>query len=528
VSIGYRQFGLAAGAVVFALAHTQAPLYWSNQNQYFLHGLAQGGLGYLDQDWLANTVDPTPVFSAAVASIYRHIGDFAFYVAYAVILGIYFVSLMNVAAVVPNGPRTMLGQLRLGAGLIAIHAAIGRWGSVQLLGADYPWYLQSGVAGQYVLGPGLQPSTFGVFLIAAIAAFVHQRLVLTVVCMVVACVVHPTYLLPAALMTLGFMHVLWWENRRRTCIAFGGGTLLAVIPAAIDSVRRFAPTTPEQFRHAQELLVDFRLPHHAVIYQWFDWIAALQIVWVVIGLLLIHKSRLFPVLLIASLGSAALTLLQMATGNDTLALLFPWRMSAVLAPVATAIILARMITAFHPGDAGTTAIPAPRTSLILAAIALAFMVGSLALHVSGVAYREPEEEKPLYGFVRAHRQSGDVYLLPIRVPDLSQGPRGSPSTTFVPPREPAGENRVPIDFQRFRIATGVPIYVDFKSIPYKDVEVFEWHRRILECERWSGSALPATTITHVITRADRDLDGQQFELVFADANYKSYKTRQRK
>ena len=45
--MGHRQIGLLAGAVVFALAHTQAPLYWSNQNQYFLHGLAQGGLGDL-------------------------------------------------------------------------------------------------------------------------------------------------------------------------------------------------------------------------------------------------------------------------------------------------------------------------------------------------------------------------------------------------------------------------------------------------------------------------------------------------
>lgn len=31
--------------IVFALAYAQSPLYTSNQNQYFLHGLAQAGYG---------------------------------------------------------------------------------------------------------------------------------------------------------------------------------------------------------------------------------------------------------------------------------------------------------------------------------------------------------------------------------------------------------------------------------------------------------------------------------------------------
>jgi Domain of unknown function (DUF6798) len=521
---GIRPIWLAVGAIVFALAHTQAPLYWSNQNQYFLHGLAQAGLGQLDSDWLANTVDPTPVFSAGVAAIYRFAGPTGFYLVYTVILGVYFVSLMEIGAAVPGGPRTALGQLRLAAGLIAIHAALARWGSVQLLEADYPWFLQSGLAGQYVLGPGLQPSAFGVFLVAAIAAFVHRRLILTVLCMVFVCTVHATYLLPAALLTLGFMHVLWWDGRRRQCIAFGAGTFLGVLPVTIDGMRRFAPTTLEQFRQAQELLVEFRLPHHAVIYQWFDWIAALQIAWMALGVFLVRRSPLFPVMLIAGLGALVLSLVQMATDNNTLALLFPWRMSAVLVPISTTIILARVITAFHPRDAESQADPAPRARVVLIAIAVALAGSSFAFQLSGVAYRVPEEEKPLYELVRAQRQPGDTYILPITVPDLSRGPRGSPSTTFVPPREAAGENRIPIDLQRFRLATGVPIYVDFKSIPYKDVEVLEWHRRVLECQRWTGAIAPPK-VSHIVTRADRELDAKQFERLYADANYKVYRVR---
>jgi hypothetical protein len=42
------------------------------------------------------------------------------------------------------------------------------------------------------------------------------------------------------------------------------------------------------------------------------------------------------------------------------------------------------------------------------------------------------------------------------------------------------ENEVyltPVKMQDFRLATGSPVFVDFKSIPYQNVEVLEWYRR---------------------------------------------------
>src|SRR5687768_6467571 len=77
------------GAALFALAHTQGPLFYSNQNQYLLHGLADGGHGTLAHDWLANTRDPTPVFSALVAVTYRLAGLFPLHVYHFVLIGVY-------------------------------------------------------------------------------------------------------------------------------------------------------------------------------------------------------------------------------------------------------------------------------------------------------------------------------------------------------------------------------------------------------------------------------------------------------
>jgi hypothetical protein len=37
---------------------------------------------------------------------------------------------------------------------------------------------------------------------------------------------------------------------------------------------------------------------------------------------------------------------------------------------------------------------------------------------------------------------------------------------------------IPSEMEEFRLAAQVPVFVDWKSIPYKDVEVLEWHRRL--------------------------------------------------
>ncbi|MGL6094648.1 MAG: hypothetical protein ACRC7O_02455, partial [Fimbriiglobus sp.] len=154
-----RWFPLVA-AVAFAAAHTQGPLYFSNQNQYFLHGLADAGVGDLATDWLANTPDPTPVFSHGVAWAYRLAGPAAFQVAFFGLLALYFRSLWGVAAALPFFPQSRGGRLTFAAALIVVHSGIVRAASARWLGVDYPWYFQAGVANQYLLGPGLQPSVF--------------------------------------------------------------------------------------------------------------------------------------------------------------------------------------------------------------------------------------------------------------------------------------------------------------------------------------------------------------------------------
>ena len=54
-----RALETLAWSLAFALSYAQSPLYTSNQNQYFLHGLARAGFGFLRDDWLVHTSTKT-------------------------------------------------------------------------------------------------------------------------------------------------------------------------------------------------------------------------------------------------------------------------------------------------------------------------------------------------------------------------------------------------------------------------------------------------------------------------------------
>src|SRR5207244_6794018 len=78
---------------------------------------------------------------------------------------------------------------------VAVHSALGRWLSYRWFGQDYPWFFQAGVAGQYILGPVLQPSAFGVLLVAAVWLFVRGYPFLAAISVALAATLHSTYLL---------------------------------------------------------------------------------------------------------------------------------------------------------------------------------------------------------------------------------------------------------------------------------------------------------------------------------------------
>jgi hypothetical protein len=512
------------GAVLFAVAYTQPPLYYSNQNQYFLHGLAAAGYGDLGRDWLANTADPTPAFSAFVELAYRSLGEWPFHAAFFALLIVYFLSLWGVVAALPFRPASTAGRAALAAGLIVVHAGIVRAASVRLVGVDYPWYFQAGVANQYLLGAGLQPSAFGVLLLAALAALARGRPTAAGLLAAAACAMHATYLLPAGLLVAGLMLGLWRAGRPRAAVLAGAVALAGVLPVLAYTLAVFAPTDPARFAEAHAGVAGVRIPHNTMVSRWLDAVAGLQLAWLTAGVVAFRRTALFVPLAVMLGAGLALSVAQVLTGSATLALLFPWRVSAILVPVATGAAAAGLAR-FAEGRVPSRVLLAGSGLLAVAAAA-----GTGVVYAGRLGYQETAAEAGLLRRVAAAREPGEVYLLPADFPGPPTG-RGSASSSFVPVK-PSDRPAI-FELQRFRLGTGAAAYIDFKSIPYRGDEVLEWRRRVTNAARWYAAAdwdasgvlaeVAAEGVTHVVVPAGTGVRSRRLTLTSDGPAYRVYR-----
>lgn len=520
-------------AVVFGLAYTQGPLYFSNQNQYFLHGLAKGGLGNLGKDWLANTADPTPLFSTVVALTYRHGHEALFYAYYILLFGVYFQGMVGVFTAVAGPRATPAARACFIVLLLVSHSAAVRWLSWRLLDGDYPWFLQTGVANQYVLGPSLQPSVFGVFLVLSVALFLQDRPLLAVLCSSGAAAVHATYVPGAALLTLAYLWLLLRERRHRTALLVGLAALAVVTPTLIHHLVVFGPTSAEAFARAEFLLAQVRVPHHSQPTRWLDWIAVLQVFWIAAAWRLVRHERLGFIFAFVALLTLVLTLLQVFTESNTLALLFPWRTTAYLVPLATAVIFT--VVAVRMSSVMTVS----NTFVQGGAAVIIVLLAALGtfITVADGGYNAADDGQALLDHVRDTKQPDDLYLVPARLPTPHPVPRSSIPPDFKP-ASPANAAAHPLSFdlQRFRLSTGAPIYIDFKSIPYRDVEVLEWFDRVLWTDRFYHqlgadslgklhAELRQRGITYVVVRDGLPVHSCELAEVFAGDGYRLYRVK---
>jgi hypothetical protein len=526
-------FGIA-GIILFCMAYSQAPLYYSNQNQYFLHGFTKAKLGYLEKDWLGNTTDPTPLFSGLVCLSITWLNENIFYLYFAMLQGVFLSCAWIIYHRKNNNKTFEIGHYALFSAIfILINSAALRWLSYRLFDQDYPWFLQAGVAGQYILGAMFQPSNFGVFLLLGLSLFLVEKHISATVFTCLAGILHTTYLLGGAFIILGFQLYLVLDGKIKKAILIGILALLLVTPSVFYAAGNFQPSSSEGFKEAQEFLVKFRLPHHCLPQLWLDWVACLQILWIMLSIFLLRKQKALTVILVPFLLGALLTILQVVTQSNTLALLFPWRISSVLVPLATMITLSELLAYCNPFISRLKPfVPSVILSIILALLGIAIPVFKAGFVIK-------RNENAILAHIKANKASDDLYLLPVNVPNLASTTRGSLSSDFKPIGKKTTDTRiVPIDMQRFRLYAQAPLYIDFKAIPYKDADVLDWHRRLLLAQNWQKRLLDnkspgllleelrAQKINHIVTNANVDLEQSELELKFSDDHFKLWKIKE--
>lgn len=498
-------------SLLFGLSYTQSPLYTSNQNQYFLHGLASAGYGLLPEDWLANTADPTPVFSCLVYLTARSGHENFFYLYHFLILGIYFYALAGIARAVFPLKRFPAQYPFFLAGVMFIHSPLLDQLAAELLGIRQTMLFTRGVASQYLPGYEFQPSVFGVFLLLSIYLFLRRKPYGAVFCLALTATFHPGSLLSAAILTLGYMILAWREERSlRKPLAIGLLALALVSPALIYTGVYFQAGNPETWRRAQQILADFRIPHHILSKKSeMGELFYLRVLALLLALYAVRKHRLFVVLAIPSSIAAGLTVIQIFSDSNALGLLFPWRLSTILVPLSMCLLFAGAVSVVFR----KLPLKILNKSQWIAGLSGGIMLllalwGAWEMRTRFETYAN-DPAAPMMDFVKAAKSPGEKYLIPaLHMEEL----------------------------ENFRLYTGAPILADFKSIPYKDVEVLEWYARNLKARQFYEAAtmdcefLKALAaeygITHLVVENRRFASGcERLEPVYRDAVYSLYKIR---
>ena len=493
-------------AVIFSLAYRQAPLYVSNQNTKFLHGLAQAGYGSLNNDWTANTIDPLPVFSFLVFVTYKFMHEYFFYLFYIIILGIFIVSLYKISDFLFNLNDSFLKKILFLAILISFHSTIFDSLTYHIFGFSFEELLiEEGVAMQYLLGSYLQPCVFGVFLLFAIYLFLSKKYYFAVFSLIIASYIHSAYLFSSGMLTLCFMIIMYIDKKGiKVPILIGLFAFILILPILIYNFIYLGPTSPELEKQALDILVNLRIPHHSDPALWFDFSVVVKMLIISLAIIIVRRSKLFLIILLPFLVAIISTIIYLFIKIDFLGLLAPWRMSVWLLPLSASIIIGYLVKFIF----------SKFNSFILKynnSVSFIFMF-ILLLHVSYGLYGTTRQFKEylnnhngqMMDFIKKNNSPDDVYL-------------------------------VPTNMQNFRLDTGVPVFVSHKTHPYKDVEVIEWYDRIKLAEAFYNGNYDdkknvlkqireKDKVTHIVIRSNSNLEYKDIlEKYYSDEDYTVYK-----
>lgn len=387
--------------------------------------------------------------------------------------------------------------------LILVHSVVFTDITIRIYGSDLREDVIDGVAGQYILGGVLQPSVFGVFLLLSIYLFLKGRFLFSIIAVGVAAIMHVSYMLSAAMLVSAYAGVTFFRGQKMTAITIIILSGLIMLPAIAYVLWAFGVPFSSGANQAQEILVNFRFPHHADPQQWLGVSAYGKVMLTVLAIYLVRKTTLSIILIVSLLVGVALTALQIVTGSESIALLFPWRVSVYIVPLAVSLILGYVVCRIDD------VLRLSKRNVSWFALTMTF-IAILLVVINGVfstlerveASRN-DNSNPMMNYAAASLTSGELYLIP---PVLG----------------------------KFRLYTGVPVYVDYKSNPYQDEDVVNWYERYLLVEEFYRTSAKnqcntltndsrVSKVTHVVFSNDYEVwNCDPWSMLFSDEYYQIY------
>ncbi len=361
--------------------------------------------------------------------------------------------------------------------------------------------LVGGMALLKLVMPNFEPSLFGTLLISGIFLFITGYRIAAIALMVFTCTIHSNYLLPSAYFVSAAMWIAYREDGNlKKPILYGLLALALVTPQIIYLLNNFGATSPELHEEAGRVMVYEYVPYHMDTLNWFGWDDLFRLGLLGLALYFARGTMLFYFIGIPVFLATLLTIVQLISGNVWMAITYPWRVTTLLMPLASCMVIGGMVDLTY--DRYKTSIDKKRLFLfgLLGAISLLMVAGGIYRTYSSHEQAKKQPEIPIMNYVRKHMTAKDVYMIP---PDM----------------------------ERFRLYTGAPTFVDGKAHPFRDVEFLEWWRRLNRTvafyeepnERACASFEAMRhdfTITHVIVPAGaRTVACPGWNKLFEDSNY---------
>jgi hypothetical protein len=317
--------------------------------------------------------------------------------------------------------------------------------------------LLEGVGQKRLLSDMFIPATFGVFLLLSIYLFLRGRPFLAVAASVLAALFQPSYVLQAGILTASYMFVMIGRKERFVRVAGLGALALGlVLPLLVYTAIFFRPSDPAIWKQAQTILVNIAYYPPLVPELWLGATVYLKMGIVLLALYVIRRTELFWVMLVSFVAATALTVVQMLSGSTALALLIPWRISVYLVPLSTMILIGYGLAELldrpeRPLAVSPRALAAASVALLVVVVGVGIVETKWRFDAAGEA-RRPGVMK----FVKMAKAPGQTYL-------------------------------IPPNWRGFRLFTGAPVFAERSVIPYDDVGVMEWYKRIRLADAFYGT-----------------------------------------
>ena len=476
---------------LFALSIGQFAFFEENHVN-LLRALANDEFSKLEDDWLANQIDHTPLFTIISTFIINYTSLIGLNVLHIFLSAICSISIFYICK-----------------------KNFSNYDFEKIL---FFWFLflffifkeksfAYGVAGQYLLNPAYQPATFGVFILSSLALFLYRRDVLAIIFVILSASIHPTYIIQAFFLICGYLIYFLINKDLKNIFKISLLSIIFILPIVYYLFFNFYISDFQVNFKAQSIMAENRIPHHAMVSSWFSYKDLQIILLIFFSLWLMFKEkRLFIPVSFVVLASIILTIIQYFTSSNFLGLLFPWRSSVYIVPLCSMIVLSKFLFFLH--NKYFTSVS--KKSFYLNTFSFFIIIflsfdGILETYNSNISHKK---NYSISNMIKKHDKDIKRIL-------------------------------IPTNLKQIRLNTKLPIFVDWKSAPFKNNAVIEWYERIKLTNSFYGSSdyenqkrlfmniNNIEQITHILIKDnDKNFLFNDCEYIFKEKGYLFYDLRE--